>query len=98
MLLQLLFWKMEHMFKGKSPTFSLTTHENVVATFALESGTHVQREVSHLFPHHTQKQINILINRDNFRTLMDVVIINSTCTNMVQRTSTMLTHPAMMAI
>jgi len=33
------------------------TFQNIVATIALESGTHVQREVSHLFLCHTQQQM-----------------------------------------
>jgi hypothetical protein len=50
----------------------------------LESETHVQREVSHLFPHHTQQQMDIIITKNDFHTLMDLVIANPTRTNMVQ--------------
>jgi hypothetical protein len=41
----------------------------------LESGTHVQN-VSHLFPHHTQKQVDIVITKDDFQTLVDIIIVN----------------------
>lgn len=32
----------------------------------LESGAHVQREVSHLFPRHTQQHMDIFITKDGF--------------------------------
>jgi hypothetical protein len=41
--------------------------------------------------------MDIFITRDNFQTLMDVVIIDLTCINMVQRTLTMTTHAMTMA-
>jgi hypothetical protein len=66
--------------------------QDVVATIALESGAHVQKEVSHLFLCHIWQWMDILININNFHTLMDVVIIDPTCTNMVQWTSTITTH------
>jgi hypothetical protein len=46
-----------------------TTHDtlwNIIATIVLKSGTHVQREVSHLFLHHTQWWMDILITRSDF--------------------------------
>jgi Zn finger protein HypA/HybF involved in hydrogenase expression len=45
-----------------------------VAIIALESEVHVHWEVSHLFPYHTWRRVGIVIMRDNFRTLVDVVI------------------------
>jgi len=39
---------------------------------------------------------DIIITRDNFRTLMDIVIIDSTCTNMLQWTLTITSHDVMM--
>jgi hypothetical protein len=42
-----------------------------------------QIEVSHLFPYHIWRQVNILITKDNFWTLMDVVIAYHTHLNMV---------------
>jgi hypothetical protein len=42
--------------------------------------------------------MDILIIRDNFQTLMDIVIIDQTCTDMGQRTSTRTTHEAMMVV
>jgi hypothetical protein len=41
--------------------------------------------------------MDILITKYDFRTLMDVIIVDPTCINMVQRTSTIITHLAMMA-
>jgi hypothetical protein len=40
--------------------------------------------------------VDILITKDDLHTLMDLVITNSTCTNMVQQTSTTTTHAATM--
>jgi hypothetical protein len=40
--------------------------------------------------------MDIFITRDGFCTLMNVVIIDPTYTNMVQQTSTMTTHATMM--
>jgi len=63
-----------------------TTHDtfwNIITTIILNSGAHVQREVSHLFLHHTQWWMDILITRGDFQTLMDVVIADSIHTNMV---------------
>jgi hypothetical protein len=62
----------------------------------LKSGAHVQKEVSHLFLHHIQQQVDILITKDGFWTLMVVIIANPTYINMVQRVSTMITHVMMM--
>jgi hypothetical protein len=39
---------------------------------------------------------NIFIIRDNFQTLMDIIIIDSTRTNMAQITLTTITHVVMM--
>ncbi len=41
--------------------------------------------------------MDILITRDGFRTLMDVAIVDSIHIDMVQQTTTMTTHVAMMA-
>jgi hypothetical protein len=88
-----------HLFQCTCGSEHTTTHNTFwdnVTTIALKSGAHVQKEVSHFFPCHTQHQMNILIIRDNLWTSMDVIIINPTCTNMVQRTSMMITHVVMM--
>jgi hypothetical protein len=74
------------------------TLQNTVTTIILESGAHVQREVSHLFLHHSRRQVDILIIRDNFQTLMDVVIIDLILTNMAQWTLTTIMCATMMAI
>jgi hypothetical protein len=53
----------------------ITTHDtfqNIVVVIALENGAHVQREVSHLFLHHTQRQMDIVIIKNNFQTLAEL--------------------------
>jgi len=74
------------------------TFQDTIPTIVLESGTHVQREVSHLFFRYTQWWMDILITKDGFWTLMDVIIANSIRTNMLQWTLMMITYVAMMAI
>ncbi len=79
----------------------ITTHDTLqdtIATITLESGTHVQKKVSHPFPHHTWKWMDIVITRDDFWTWANVVIANPTCTNLVQCASTMTTHVTIVAI
>jgi hypothetical protein len=71
-----LFWcfcKSEHI-------ITRNTLRDIVTTIVLESGAHVQREVSHLFFRHTQQWVDIFITKYSFRTLMDVVIVGPTCT------------------
>jgi hypothetical protein len=88
-----------HLLKCLYRNEHTTTHNTFwdnVATIFLESGTHVQREVSHLFPRHIWHQMDILITKDNLWTLMDIVIAYSTHINMKQRTSTTTTHVVMM--
>jgi hypothetical protein len=59
------------------------TFQDIVVAIALENGTHVQREVSHLFLCLTRRQMDIVITKDSFRILVDVVIDDSTCTDLV---------------
>jgi hypothetical protein len=66
-------------------------------SIALESGAHLQKEVSHLFPRHTLQWLNILITKDKFQILMDVVIIDPIHIDLVQWTSTMIIHVTMMS-
>jgi hypothetical protein len=42
--------------------------------------------------------MDIIITKNDFWPLMDVVIVDLTCTNMVYRTSMTITHVAMMTI
>ncbi len=63
----------------------------------LESGTHLQKKISHLFPHHSQKQVDVVITKDNFQTLVDIVIVNQIRTDLVQHASTMIVHAATIA-
>jgi hypothetical protein len=83
---------------GSEHTTTHNTLQDVIATIALESGAHAQKEVFHLFPHHTQWQIDILITKDNFWTFMDIIIANSTHIYMVQQALTTTTHATMMGI
>ncbi len=89
-----------HLLRCPNMNECITTHDTFqdpIAVIVLESGTHVQREVSHLFFHHTQWQVDIFITKDDFRTLMDVIIADSIRTDMVQWTLTTITHVVMMA-
>jgi hypothetical protein len=79
-------------------TTTHNTRQDIIVIIDLESGTHVQKEVSHLFPHHTRWRVDFFITRDNFWTLMDIVIADPTHTNMVQWTSTITTHVTMMIV
>jgi hypothetical protein len=72
-------------------TIAHNTLWNIVAIIALESGTHVQRGVSHLFLHHTQ-QVDNLITRNDFWTLMDIIIDDSTRTYRAQLVLTTIAH------
>jgi hypothetical protein len=66
-------------------------------TIILDNGAHVQKEVSYIFPHHIQWWVNICINRDNFQTLVDVVITNPTCPHMVLHASSTIAHATTVA-
>ncbi len=72
------------------------TLQDTIATIALESGAHIQKEVFHLFLCYTWGQMDIVITRDGFQTLVDIVIANSTRTNLVQCAST-TTHAIIIA-
>jgi hypothetical protein len=41
--------------------------------------------------------VDIVITRNNFQTLVSIIIINPTCTNLVQCASTMIAHVATVA-
>ncbi len=68
-----------------------------IAAIASKSEAHVQREVSHLFFHCTQRWMDIVIIIDGFGTLVDVVIADLICTDLVQRISTMIIYVAIVA-
>ncbi len=72
-----------------------TTHDmlqNIIATIVLENGAHIQKEISNLFPHHTRKQVDIVVTKDDFWILADIVIVNPTCIDLVQSTLSMIMH------
>jgi hypothetical protein len=62
----------------------------------LENEAHVQKEVSHFSPCQIEQQMDILVTKDNFQTLMDIVIADLTHIDMVQRTLMAIEHVAMM--
>ncbi len=68
---------------GNECTTIHNTFQNIVATIALENGTHVQREVSHIFPRHIPRQVDIFITKKIICTLMDIVVVDPIRTNMV---------------
>jgi hypothetical protein len=55
---------------------------------------HTKRSFSPFPPPHTKTQVDIVITRDNFRTLADVVIVDLTHPNLVQCASTTIVHAA----
>jgi hypothetical protein len=55
-------------------TANHNTFRDIVTTIVSKNGVHVQREVFHLFLHHTQRWVNIVITRDDFWIVVDVVI------------------------
>jgi hypothetical protein len=57
--------------------------QDIVADIASKNGAHIQKEITHLFPHYTRKQVDIIIIRDNFQTLVNIVIIDPTHTDLV---------------
>jgi len=77
---------------GRERTVAHDTFWNTIGAIISKSGAHVQRKVFHLFFYHTQRQVDIVITRDIFRILVDVVIVNLTHTNLVQHALT-TTHP-----
>jgi hypothetical protein len=65
---------------------------NIITTIASKNGAHVQRKVFHLFLHHTWKWVDIVITINNFRTLANIIIVNSTCIDLVQCVSMTTMH------
>jgi hypothetical protein len=64
----------------------------------LENGIHVQKEVSHLFPYYTQRQVDIVIIKDDFQTPVNSIIVDLTCTNLMQCASITIAHATIVAI
>jgi len=56
--------------------------QDIVEILILESGTNIKK-MSHLLLCHIRQQVGVLIIRDNFQTLVNIVIANSTCSDMV---------------
>ncbi len=83
---------------GNEHIIAHDTFQDTLVAITWGNGAHVQKEVSHLFPHHTWQQVDILIFRNDFQTLMDVIIANQIHIDMVQQTSTTTAHVAMMVV
>jgi hypothetical protein len=64
-------------------TIAQDTLWDIVATIVLENGTHVHKKVSHLFPCHTWRRVDIVVTIDNFQTFANVVITNLNHINLV---------------
>jgi hypothetical protein len=72
--------------------------QNIVATIMLKNGAHVQREVSHLFPYHTWRWMDIVTTKNSFQTLADVVITDSIHRHLVQHALTTIMHATIVVI
>jgi hypothetical protein len=66
--------------------------------FTFSCKPNVRVMTSHFFPCHIWWWMDIFITRDDFWTLMDVVIVVSTRINMAQRASTTTWHATMMVV
>ncbi len=72
-----------HLFRCPYGSECIIVHNTlwyIVITIVLESKTYVQREVSHLFLCHIWRWVDILVTRDDFCILMNIVIVNLICT------------------
>jgi hypothetical protein len=77
---------------------SASTHFRILLQLLLWKAKHMFRRRSLTFSLSNLMMNGYFITKDNFHTLMDLVIVNPTLTNMVQWTSTMTRHATMMAI
>jgi hypothetical protein len=50
--------------------------------------SHTKRRFSS-FPHHTQRQVDIVITKDNFQTMANIIIADPICIDLVQCASMM---------
>ncbi len=50
--------------------------QDTIATIAAKTRAHIQIQVFHLFLCHTQRQMDIVITKDNFGMLINVIIAN----------------------
>ncbi len=69
-----------------------------IASVTSKSEVHIQKEVSHLFLHHTRRWVDIVIIKDNFQTMADIVIADPTCLDLVKHASTMTMHVTIVTI
>jgi hypothetical protein len=69
-----------HLFWYLCKNVHIAAHDtfwDIVTIIILESGTHIQKEVSHLFSTHIWWRINIFINiKDGFQTLTNIIIVD----------------------
>jgi hypothetical protein len=71
-----------------NPWYALRYHCNYCVG---KWNSHTKRGFS-LFPCHTRKQVDIFITKNNFQTLTNFVIVNSTCIDLVQCALMTITH------
>jgi hypothetical protein len=57
--------------------------QDTIVTIITENEPHIQRGVSHLFSCHTWKRMGIVIIINDFQILTNVVIIDSTCIDLI---------------
>ncbi len=76
-----------------SPWYALRYHYNYHVG---EWSSHVKKGFPP-FPRHTWRQMDIVIIKDDFQTLVNVVIVDSTHTNLVQRVSMTTLHATIVA-
>ncbi len=83
-------WGIEH-------TTSHDTLQDTIVIIVLESGAHVQKGFPP-FPLPYTKTMDIFITRNGFWTLVDVVIIDSIYTKLMQCASTMIAHATIVVV
>ncbi len=49
--------------------------QDIIANIMLENGAHIQKEVTHLSPHHTWRQVDIVTTRNDFLTLANTLLL-----------------------
>ncbi len=84
-----------HLLRCSCKNECIVAHDtfwDTIVAITSESGAHIQKLVSHLFPHHTQRQADIVITKDNFQTLANVVITNLIYMDLVQHVLTTIMH------
>jgi hypothetical protein len=72
--------------------------QDTITTITSKSGVHVQKEVSHLFPQHARKLMDIFIIKNSFQTLVDIIIVDLTHLDLVQHVLTTIVHATIVVV